>query len=168
MTMRERMGHTLTLLNGMIIGAMVMYVFDEHRGAKRRAYARDKLIRAGHFIGRTINKRSRDLMHRVVGSVAEMRSSIRDRSADIPDDILVDRVRAQLGLVISHPGLLEVSAHDGCVLVQGQVLRSELDKIKSRLTKVRGVRECRLELEPQADLDRVAGSRGIRRVPEAI
>lgn len=168
MTTRERMGHTLTLLNGMIIGAMVMYVFDEHRGAKRRAYARDKLIRAGHLVGRTIKKRGRDLMHRTLGAMAEVRSSIRDRSAEIPDDILVDRVRSQLGHVVSHPGLLEVSARDGCVLVRGQVLRNELDKIKARLAKTRGVRECRLELEPQADLNRAAGSGGIRRIQEAI
>jgi hypothetical protein len=168
MTMRERMGHTLTLVNGMIIGAMVMYVFDEHRGAKRRAYARDKLIRAGHLVGRTIKKRSRDLMHRTIGVLAEARSSIRDRGAEIPDDILVDRVRSQLGHVVSHPGLLEVSARDGCILVRGQVLGSELDKIRTRLAKVRGVRECRLELEPQADLDRAAGNRGIRRTQEAI
>jgi hypothetical protein len=168
MTTRERMGHTLILLNGMIIGAMVMYVFDAHRGAKRRAYARDKLIRAGHLVGRTIKKRSRDLMHRTVGAMAEVRSSIRDRSMEIPDDILVDRVRSQLGHVVSHPGLLEIGARDGCVLVRGQVLTNEEEKIKGRLAKVRGVRECRLELEPQADLNRTAGSRGVRRIQEAI
>jgi len=162
------MGHTLTLLNGMIIGAMIMYVFDGHRGAKRRAYARDKLIHAGHLVGSTIRKRGRDLMHRIVGSVAEIRSSIRDRSSDIPDDILVDRVRSQLGHVVSHPGLLEVGACDGCVSVRGPVLRNEVDKIQNRLAKIRGVRDCRLELEPHADLDHVAGSRGIRRTREAM
>lgn len=168
MTMRERMGHTLTLMNGMVIGAMIMYVFDEHRGAKRRAYARDKLVRTGHLLGRTINKRSRDLVHRVVGSLAELRSSVRDRNAEIPDDILVYRVRSQLGHVVSHPGLLEVSARDGCVLLRGAVLRNEVGKINKRMTKIRGVRECRLELEPRDNLDQVAGIRGGRRLEEAI
>lgn len=168
MTTRDRMGHTLTLLNGMIIGAMAMYIFDENRGAKRRAYARDKLIRAGHLLGRTIRKRGRDLMHRAVGSVAELRSSVRDRVASIPDDILVDRVRSQIGHVVSHPGLLDISAQDGCVSVCGPVLRSEVEKIRNRLAKIRGVRDCRLQLEPHADLDQVAGSRGGRRIQEAI
>jgi hypothetical protein len=166
MIKRERIDHTLTLLNGMIIGAMIMYVFDEHRGAKRRAYARDKLIHAGHLLGHMMNKRSRDLMHRTAGFLAEIRSSIRDRSADIPDDILVSRVRSQLGHVVSHPGLLEVIARDGCVCVKGPVLRTEVEKIQNRLAKIRGVRDCRLELQPQADLDHLAGSRAIRQ--EAI
>jgi hypothetical protein len=34
MKMRERIDHTLTLLNGMIIGAMIMYVFDERQGGE--------------------------------------------------------------------------------------------------------------------------------------
>jgi hypothetical protein len=168
MTMRERMGHTLTLVNGMIIGAMIMYIFDEHRGAKRRAYARDKLVRAGHLLGRTINKRSRDLMHRVAGSVAELRSSIRDRAVDIPDEILVSRVRSQLGHVVAHPGLLEVSAREGFVSVRGPVLREEVEGIEKRLGKIRGVKDCRLDLEPRANLDQVAGSRATRRVQQAI
>jgi hypothetical protein len=168
MKMRERIDHTLTLLNGMIIGAMIMYVFDERQGARRRAYARDKLIRAGHLLGRMMKKRSRDLMHRTAGSLAEIRSSIRDRRTDIPDDILVDRVRSQLGHVVSHPGLLEVIARDGWVCVKGPVLRTEVDKIQNRLAKIRGVRDCRLELQPQANLDQVAGSRGIRRIQEVI
>ena len=168
MTTRDRMGHTLTLLNGMVIGAMAMYIFDQHRGAKRRAYARDKLIRAGHLIGRTIRKRSRDLLHRAIGSVAEVRSSIRDRASDIPDDILVARVRSQLGHVVSHPGLLDITAEEGRISVRGPVLGTEVDKIKNRLTKVRGVRECRLEVEPHDNLEQVSGSRGARRIQEAI
>jgi hypothetical protein len=115
-----------------------------------------------------MKKRSRDLMHRTAGSLAEIRSSIRDRRTDIPDDILVDRVRSQLGHVVSHPGLLEVIARDGWVCVKGPVLRTEVDKIQNRLAKIRGVRDCRLELQPQANLDQIAGSRGIRRIQEAI
>ncbi len=168
MTTRDRMGYTLALVNGMVIGAMAMYIFDENRGAKRRAYARDKLIRASHLLGRTIRKRGRDLMHRAVGSVAEIRSGIRDRQSEIPDDILIARVRAQLGHVVSHPGLLDIKADNGSVSVRGPVLRNEVDKVKNRLKKIRGVRECHVEVEPHANLDQVAGSRGVRRVQEAI
>jgi hypothetical protein len=162
------MGHTLSLVNGMIIGAMVMYIFDEHRGAKRRAYARDKLVHAGHLLGRAISKRSRDLAHRLTGSLAELRSSIRDRAVDIPDEILVQRVRSQLGHVVSHPGLLEVSAREGWVSVRGPVLRQEVDTIKKRLGKIRGVKDCHVELEPHGELDRISGSRASRGTQQAI
>lgn len=168
MTTREHFEHTVTLLSGMIIGATVMYIFDEHRGARRRAYARDRVIHAGHVLGRKLSKRSRDFMNRAVGSVAELRSSIRDRASRVSDDQLVDRVRSQLGHVVSHSGLLQVEAVDGCVVVSGPVLENEVEKIKGRLPKIRGVKESRLQVEPRADLERVSGQAGRTNRPRAI
>lgn len=168
MTTRERFEHTVTLLSGMIIGATVMYIFDEHRGARRRAYARDRVIHAGHLLGRKLGKRSRDWMNRAVGSMAELRSSIRDRASRISDDQLVDRVRSQLGHVVSHSGLLQVEASDGCVVVSGPVLESEVEKIRVRVGKVRGVRECRLEVEPSTDLERLSGRAVHNNRPHAV
>jgi hypothetical protein len=160
MTIRDRFEHTVTLLSGMIIGATVMYIFDQNRGARRRAQARDRVIHASRILGRRLRKGSRDLVNRAVGSVAELRSSVRDRVAEIPDDQLVDRVRSQLGHVVSHSGLLRVEARDGCVIVGGPVLPSEVEKIRHRVSRTRGVKECLLEVEPQADLDRIAGRAG--------
>src|SRR5690348_18460766 len=108
MTIRERFEHTVTLLSGMVIGATVMYIFDENRGARRRAQARDRVVHASRIMGRQLRKSSRDVVNRAIGSVAELRSSIRDRAGQIPDDQLVDRVRSQLGHVVSHSGLLRV------------------------------------------------------------
>lgn len=168
MTTREGFDHSVTLLSGMIIGAMVMYIFDEHRGARRRSYARDRVIHAGHVLGRRLGKRSRDLMNRALGSVAELRSSIRDRASRISDDQLVDRVRSQLGHVVSRSGLLQVQAGNGCVVVSGPVLENEVEKIRGRLAKIRGVRECRLEVEPHSDLERVSGRAGRTERPHAV
>jgi hypothetical protein len=168
MTTRERLDHTVTLVSGMILGATIMYIFDEHRGAKRRAYARDKVIRAAHLLAREARKRGRDLLNRATGSVAELGSSIRDRVRELPDDQLVDRVRSQLGHVVSHSGLLNVQARNGFVIVSGPVLEREVDKIQNRITKIRGVKQCRLQLEPQTDLDRISGQRGTRIRQEAI
>lgn len=160
MTTRERLDHTVTLVSGMIIGATIMYVFDEHRGAKRRAQARDKVIHAGHLLGRGIRKRGRDLVNRAFGSVAELRSSVRDHMKNISDDQLVDRVRSQLGHVVLHSGLLRVECKDGCVTVGGPVLEREVEKIRNRMAKIRGVKECRLEVEPHASLEQVSGRQG--------
>lgn len=170
MNIRERIVHTSTLLTGMVLGATVMYVFDRTQGARRRAHARDKVVRAGHLVARTLRKRSRDFLHRAFGSLSEVRSSIRDRSTTIPDEVLVSRVRSQLGHVVSHPALLEIVAENGCVCVRGPVLEHEVVRIKDRLTKVRGVRDCQLDLFPsaQSEIDRISGSRGGRRIPEAV
>lgn len=161
MRTREKWEHALTLLGGMAVGAALMYVFDQHRGAKRRAQARDKLIHLGHRVGHGLNKHGRDLTNRVAGSLAELRARIRDRGREISDDQLVDRVRAQLGHVASHSGLLQVEATDGCVSVCGPVLDSEVEKITHRLGHVRGVRDYRLDLEPHASLEQVSGRKGM-------
>jgi hypothetical protein len=168
MTTRERLDHTVTLVSGMILGATIMYIFDEHRGAKRRAYARDKVIRAAHVLARGARKSGRDLLNRATGSVAELGASIRDRVRALPDDQLVDRVRSQLGHVVSHSGLLNVQARSGYVTVSGPVLEWEVEKVQNRIKKIRGVKQCRLQLEPQTDLDRISGPRGTRVRQEAI
>jgi hypothetical protein len=62
--------------------------------------------------------------------------------------------------------LLEFRASEGCVLVSGTVLPKEVEKIDTRLKKIRGVRDYDLELEPRSDLQQVAGCKGSRR--EAI
>ena len=162
MTTRERLDHTVTLVSGMIIGATIMYIFDEHRGAKRRSHARDKIVHAAHTVGRETRKRTRDLFNRGIGSIAELGSSVRDRIRSLPDDQLVDRVRAQLGHVVSHSGLLQVYAKNGCVTVSGPVLDREIDNIRNRMKKIRGVKECRVQVEPHTELDRVSGSLGRR------
>src|SRR6185437_15456016 len=105
MTIRDRFEHSVTLVSGMIIGAAVMYIFDEHRGAQRRARARDKVNHTGHMLGRKLRRSSRDLINRALGSVAELRSNLRDHIKPVSDDQLLDRVRSQLGHVVSHSGL---------------------------------------------------------------
>lgn len=155
MTIRDRFEHSITLVSGMILGAAVMYIFDEHRGAQRRARARDKVTHTGLVLRKGFRKGSRDLLNRAVGSVAELRSTLRDRLKPISDDQLLDRVRSQLGHVVSHSGLLQVGVRDGCVMVKGPVREDEIEKIRYRLSRTRGVRECQLDLTPHSDLDRV-------------
>lgn len=167
MTARERFEHTLTLLSGMVIGATIMYAFDEHRGAKRRAFVRDKLVHAGHVVAHHLNKHGRDLLNRAGGQLAELRSGLRDRTGAITDDQLVSRVRAQLGHVLTHAGLLEILAQDGNVTIRGPVLHREVDKIRDRIRKIRGVREYTLEVDPHESLEHVWGARGVSRTQRA-
>jgi hypothetical protein len=165
MTVRERIDHTLTLVSGMVIGATIMYAFDEHRGAKRRAMVRDKLVHAGHLLGHAIKKHGRDLLNRAGGQLAELRSTVRDRTGSISDDQLVSRVRAQLGHVLTHAGLLEILAEDGMVTVRGPVLHREVEKIRDRMNKIRGVKRYTLEVDPHETLEHVWGVRGVAQPP---
>jgi len=166
MTNRERLEHGVTLLSGMAIGATLMFVLDPNRGRKRRSGVQQKLVHAGHVVNRTARRQGRNLANQLSGSVAELRSKLRDRFRTIDDDTLVERVKAQLGHVISHPGLLDISCSRGCVCISGPVLDREIDRIRERLEKIRGVVETRLSLDehPSWELERISGRRG--RIPQ--
>ncbi len=170
MNFRERFEHTVTLLSGMAIGAGLMYVLDPNRGRARRAQAGQRLIHFGRVLGRQTGRQARNLAHQVYGSVAELAAIVRDRSRTIPDDVLVERVRAQLGHVISHPGLLDISASQGRVIASGPVLEHEVERVRDRMDKIRGVLECQLQLEPHSatELEHISGRRGRVLQREAI
>jgi hypothetical protein len=62
--------------------------------------------------------------------------------------------------VVSHIGLVDIDAFDGHVRVSGPVLPQEIDKIRQRVEKTRGVKQCDLHVEPRVDLDVVSVRRG--------
>lgn len=159
MGFRDTIEHTSTLLTGAILGATAMYIFDAQQGRRRRSLARAKMIRGLHMLGREARRQARDISNRGFGQVAELRSSLRDRSG-VDDAVLVDRVRAQLGHVVAHPGSLEITARDGCVIVSGPVLRSEIDRVCDRLNKTRGVRDFQLRVDTHDSSMGVSGPQG--------
>jgi len=147
---------------GVCLGAGLMYILDPNRGRTRRAFLREKGIRGIHVLQRETNKQLRNAGNHILGRAQEIRSSIRDRSRAIPDDILLDRLRAQLGRDVRHLRMLDFTVEDGCVIVQGPVLRGEAEKVQRRLSKTRGIRNCDLRVEEvsQPEMERLAGNRG--------
>ncbi|HVH85125.1 MAG TPA: hypothetical protein VM912_00245 [Terriglobales bacterium] len=150
-------------LGGAAVGARLMYLFDPDRGRSRRVRLRDKAVRGINIARRASNKQLRHAANHVIGRLHELRSSIRDRSTEISDDILLDRVRAQLGRDLRHPRMLDFRIENGWVIVEGPVLRGEERKIRERLQKTRGVRECdvRTHEVAQDEIERLAGKRGV-------
>lgn len=127
-----------------------MYVFDPDKGRRRRALIRDKMVSGWHKMGDAIDATSRDLGNRARGIVAEFRSWI--KREPVSDEVLVERVRAKIGQVVSHPGSIAVTANQGQVTLSGPILAREVDELISVVSKVRGVtdKENRLEVHEQA------------------
>lgn len=150
--MANRGSSTLSILSGLAVGALAMYALDPVSGGRRRAHARDKLVRTGKVLGREARKQLSNFVNHVKGGVAEQMSAMRDRERQLDDDLLVRRVRAQIGHVVAHPGALDVGAEDGRVTVSGPVLAGEEENVRQRLEKTRGVRtfDCRLEVHDTA------------------
>lgn len=126
------------LLAGLGLGAGIMYLLDPDRGARRRALVRDQAIHAARRTAVVVDKGARDLEHRARGALIEARARHSNRA--VLDDVLVERVRARLGHLVSHPRAIEVEACDGRVNLCGQVLASEVEDLLRGVESVRGVR----------------------------
>lgn len=134
-----------SFLAGACVGAAGMYLLDPNRGARRRAVMRDKLTRAAHTTVDGLDAAGRDLAHRSAGVWAGARRWV--ASEEVPDYILVERVRATLGRHVSHPHAIEVDANDGCVTLRGKILRREAGPLLRAVSRVAGVAEIDDRLE---------------------
>jgi hypothetical protein len=145
------MNKGITLAVGLAVGARLMYLLDPDRGQRRRALLRDKLRHGAHQAGDALETAALDLAHRATGLAAETRA--RFRKEDVSDVVLVERVRAKLGRVVSHPRAITVTADQGRVTLSGQMLAGELAELLAAAAAVRGVRdvENRLEVHERAD-----------------
>lgn len=125
-----------SLLVGLGLGAGLMYLMDPERGQRRRAMLRDQALHYRLEGAGVARKRSRHLRNRAKGLLAEMR---RDRRAEVSDDLLVARVRSKMGLVVSRPRAIEVTADRGRVLLSGPIAVDEVDRLLQTVSNVPGV-----------------------------
>jgi osmotically-inducible protein OsmY len=142
--------NTLGFLTGFVAGGITVALLDPRRGAARRAALRDKGLSAVKDAAEIAGRRARDMRQRLQGVVYE--ATARMSEVQVADDILVERVRAQLGHPVSHPRAIEVSATNGCVVLSGPILTDEADELIRRISRVPGVRsiESQLELHDEA------------------
>jgi hypothetical protein len=143
------------LLAGAGLGALLMFMSDPDRGARRRALVRDKAVRGARVGGRALTATAADFANRTRGVAANAWGSIRREPID--DDRLIERVRAALGRVCSHPRAIAVEAIDGEVTLRGDVLTLEADAVLAAARSVRGVSEI------VDDLDKYPTAKGCRR-----
>ena len=71
-----------------------------------------------------VGKTSHDLSHRLMGFASEMKRAVTRET--VSDAVLVQRVRAKLGHVVSHPHAIAVMVKEGRVTLTGPILSSEV------------------------------------------
>ena len=148
----------LALLFAAGIGVALMYLFDPQMGKRRRALIRDQFVRAGNKAGDTFSATQAEVSHRAKGAVMEARQRV--SRGPISDEMLVERVRAQLGRASSHPRSIVVTAHDGIVTLSGPVLADEVVALLARVRSVPGVQDLDNQLEVHEQAGRVPGLQG--------
>jgi hypothetical protein len=132
------------------LGMLGMYYFDPRLGRSRRAHCMQKLFSLGRSSGQGVRGMSRHVAGRSKGLVAEARGMVTRES--VTDRQLIERVRAELGHVISRPGAIDVVADNGSITLHGKILKKELSSLLSCVRGVRGVDEVvnRLEVHEEA------------------
>ena len=153
---------TRSLLSGMAVGAAAAMILDPGRGARRRALLRDKAVLATRKTGDALDTTMRDVANRTRGFAAETRGWIAGRAVE--DKRLLERVRARLGRVTSHPRAIDVEVQGGQVTLRGPVLSAETQDLLSTAAGVRGVRSVINELEPHDSPEGVPALQGRGRV----
>lgn len=133
-------------LGGMAVGAAVAMVFDPNSGGRRRALIRDKMVRGAHLTARGADATVRDMRNRAAGIAAATRG--RMWSEEVDDARLLERVRAKLGRVCSHPHAIDVDVREGEVTMRGPIMADEVRDVLDTAASVRGVHSVVNELDP--------------------
>ena len=157
------MRRELVLLSGVGAGAALMYMLDPERGARRRALVRDKAVSLANKTPDALNATARDLSNRARGLVSEASAML--RGDDASDEVIVQRVRAAMGRVVSHPHAVRVESNEGRVSLSGNILAEEVDDFLSCAGSVRGVREIDNRLTVHEEADGVPDLQGGRTRP---
>lgn len=116
-----------------------MYFLDPSAGDRRRAVARDKILKTGRQTRSGLERQARKLGNQARGVAARTRS--RFESDNPADDVLAQRVRTALGRVISHPRHINIGAQAGIITLSGSVLEEEAKGLSSAVRRVRGVKD---------------------------
>lgn len=140
------------------LGAFLMYVFDPQIGRRRRALARDKVIRFAHKSFDAIDVTARDLKNRAIGVLAKTRNLV--SKEDVSDEMLEQRVRSKLGALVSHPSSIEVEAENGKVTFSGPILADEVERLLGRVSSMREVKAVDSRLEVHQEPGNIPGLQG--------
>jgi len=140
---RARSLDGLVLVLAVLTGAALAILLGPRRGTARRAWIRQKassLARSGRL---RAERTARDLSQRAAGR----RHELEHADETVADDVLVERVRAQIGKRATHAAAIEVRASAGTVTISGPIARAEVDGVLEIVSKVRGVKAIDVRLE---------------------
>ena len=139
----ESSGTSFFALIGAIgVGAALMYFLDPDTGRRRRALARDKYIHGRTVLQDATESAVRSAANQTRGAIARIQNRIgATPDAMVDDTVLLERVRAAMGHVISDPHAIEIRVTEGRVTLKGPALPQEIGEIVACAERVRGVRE---------------------------
>jgi uncharacterized membrane protein len=115
-------------------------------------------VHAARVVNEGAKVTARDTVHRVQGAWAEARKIFEQE--EVTDDVLIGRVRAELGRVVSHPHAIEVAATGGHVTLIGPILSHEVRPLLRAIRRVAGVRGVSDQLTVYSEPGNVSSLQG--------
>src|SRR5579864_4096933 len=110
----------ISMIAAAVAGAALMYLIDPDRGNARRALVRDRTLHVARSGWRWTRNSAVDVANHARGLMAELRGNM--WTVRPSDDVLVERVRSEMGHVIRHPHRVVVTADAGWIELRGDVL----------------------------------------------
>jgi len=156
----------VTILNRiatLALGATAMYYFDPQLGRRRRALLCDKLTAMRNDAADCLLADGKRAADQVRGFTAAARSGLGLDEPPSSDRQLTERVRAQLGRLVSHPGAVTVTATAGDVTLSGHILAAEHDALLTAVTAMAGIQRVddRLQVhETAGNIPQLQGDAG--------
>lgn len=140
-------------IGGVGIGALFSYWFDPRSGPRRRAVTTDRVTHLGRRAKGLLADAKHDAENRIHGKISEL--GHRMHREDVTDEVLEQRVRAQLGHATRHASAISVAACEGAIELRGLVAASERARVLAAARKVPGVRSLTSALEVIESPERV-------------
>lgn len=155
-----------SLVGGASLGAGLMFFLDPDRGNRRRALMRDQGVRWSRKTRDFAGSTARDVRNRARGMGATAKSWIQP-APPVSDQVVVERVRAKLGLYSRYPSAIKVHVRKGAVTVTGPVLEDEFDSISGAIAHIPGVTQFfnHMERHQAPDIPALQGPLGSKRGP---
>ena len=144
-----------TLLTSIGLGAGLMYFFDPQFGEQRRALVRNRANRFVNDIDNSIEVAMQDARNRTRGVLSEMTARLSEEG--IPDWILEERVRSNLGRSASFTRGVNVRAEAGRIYLTGPAMQEDQEAIIKAAIRTRGVRGVENQLQAVNSQEEITG-----------
>jgi hypothetical protein len=128
----------LSATMGAGLGVGFTYFCDPDRGHARRKKVADRAVSLIAQGERLVEHQGKNILNRAEGMLNQA-GSLFHRQEDVPDDVLLERVRSRLGRVVQRPQSISTSVEEGIVRLTGTVAREEKKGVLREIREVPGV-----------------------------
>ena len=128
----------LSVTTGAGLGAGLTYFYDPDRGHARRKKVADRAVSLIAQGERLVEHKGKNMLSRAERILSQARPLFH-RQEDVPDEVLLERVRSRLGHVVQHPQSISATVEGGGVRLTGIVARDEKKRVLREIREVPGV-----------------------------